>query len=130
LVYYSNIIVMQFMGNLTLGLPYPLLKDLKLKKYDLNVVENIYEEIIKNYRKIIKAGLVHGDLSEYNILIDSNNKPHFIDFSQGTIKKSTNFYDLLKRDVEKISNFFSKFIDVDFEKTAKELGVWNKIKNL
>ncbi len=131
LVQHANILVMQFIGNVGNATPYPLLKDIhKNIEVDSNFYRNAYTAIIENYKKLVQVGLVHGDLSEYNILVKDENTPYFIDFSQGTIKKSLNYFDLLKRDIEKLSAYFSKFFSITPEQVAKELDVWEQVKNL
>jgi RIO kinase 1 len=84
----------------------PLLKDVKLK----NATE-IFEEIISNVDKLFKKGLVHGDLSEFNILMQ-NGRPVFIDFSQSCSVEAGNAPELLKRDLSNMCKFFKK-LDVD-----------------
>jgi len=121
----NNIIVMEFIGDRNKGMPAQLLKNIRLE----GRARQVYEEIIENYKKIYNQGLVHGDLSEFNILLHEG-KPIMIDFSQGTVEKSLNYLDLLKRDLEKISNYFSKYIDIDLEETARRIGVWDIVKNL
>ena len=54
-----------------------------------------------------KAGIVHADLSEFNIL-NYNNNPVFIDFSQGTIATHPRYFEYLKRDVANVCRFFKK----------------------
>ena len=68
-----------------------------------------------------KVGLIHGDLSSFNIL-NHNNKPVLIDFSQGTLVRTPNSEELLERDVRNILKFFKKLgIDEDFEETLKKV---------
>ena len=55
-------------------------------------------------------GIVHADLSEYNILW-WNNEPYVIDFPQAIDKKTNpNAEEILDRDLRNITNFFGKFI--------------------
>lgn len=62
-----------------------------------------------------KAGIVHGDLSHFNIL-NYRETPVFIDFSQATTTKAVNAMELLERDVKNICNFFRKIgLKVDNE---------------
>jgi RIO kinase 1 len=65
------------------------------------------EDLMDNLRKLYKAGLVHGDLSEFNIL-NLDGKPVLIDFSQSTTTKSESALELLKRDSRNIAKFFRK----------------------
>ena len=67
----------------------------------------------------VEAGIVHGDLSEYNILVDiENNKPYIIDWPQYVYREDPNAMDLLKRDINYIIRFFRKTyrVEVDPEK--------------
>ena len=94
-----NIIVMEFVGN---GGAAPKLKD--------SIPENpqkFLNTTIKYMRKMHKVGLVHGDLSEFNILNHDEN-PVFIDMSQSTTKKASNYSELLERDIKNICRFFKK----------------------
>ena len=97
-----NILILEFIGK-----DHPALK---LKDYvpeTRKKLESFLQEIIKNMKKIHNKGLVHGDLSSFNIL-NFNDKPVFIDFSQATTTKSARADELLERDSTNISNFFSK----------------------
>jgi RIO kinase 1 len=74
--FYRNVLVMQFIGvdrN-----PAPLLAELGLEGID--DVDHVFYEVVKNLEKTyVAAGLVHGDLSPFNILYDGEN-PWFIDW--------------------------------------------------
>ncbi len=68
-----------------------------------------------------KAGIVHGDLSEYNVLVDPmNNKPYIIDWPQYVYKEHPQSEELLRRDIEYIIRFFRKQYRVEID-TAKAL---------
>ena len=92
----NNVLLMEFIGN---DEPAPRLIDVKAKKKD-------YLFILENIEKLLKAGLVHGDLSAYNILY--HKKPVFIDFSQATTLRNKLAFDMLRRDVENINSYFNK----------------------
>ena len=97
LAWKNNVLVEEFIGNAEAAPPlknsYP--KDAK-KFFDL---------VVKNMKRLYDAGLIHGDLSSFNIL---NHKPCFIDFSQATLVKTPNSEELLERDVKNIVRFFGK----------------------
>ena len=95
----NNVIVMSFMGEE--GLPYPLLID-----YKGELTHDDYLEIISMVQKLYSAGLVHSDLSEYNIMV-SNSKFHAIDFAQAVEIDHPNANEYLERDITNINRFFS-----------------------
>lgn len=95
--YKQNVLGMEFIGD---SMPSPRLIETKLKD------ESIYKQIIKDIERLAKIGLVHGDLSAYNILFDK--KPYIIDFSHGTVLSSDESFELLKRDIQNINKYFSK----------------------
>ncbi len=63
--------------------------------------------IIADMKKLYTKGLIHGDLSSFNIL-NWNEIPYFIDFSQATMLKAPNSHELLERDVKNVCQFFRK----------------------
>ena len=89
-------------------------------KPELNDPEKVLKYILETLRKAyVDAGIVHGDLSEYNILVDiEENKPYIIDWPQYVYRDDPNAEALLKRDIEYIIRFFNKNYDVkiDFDK--------------
>lgn len=88
----------------------PRLVDIELDKPSY---ENILKEIIESIKIFLECGVVHGDLSEYNILW-WNNKPWIIDFPQSIdIRVNSNWEDFLKRDLKNLKGYFSKYIDVE-----------------
>ncbi|MCK4669557.1 MAG: serine protein kinase RIO [Nanoarchaeota archaeon] len=109
----NNVLLMEFIGD---EMPAPMLKDAPPRD-----VKKFYDAVIDNMKKTKKAGLAHGDLSEYNIL-NHNEEPVFIDFSHGTLLKSPNADELLERDVKNICRYFKKLgLDVTEEKIKKSL---------
>ena len=73
-------------------------------------------------KKLHKAGLVHADLSQFNIL-NYNENPIFIDMSQATTLKNTQAKEFLERDVRNISNFFNKIgLKTDKSKIKKQIA--------
>ncbi|MFC1691000.1 serine protein kinase RIO [Nanoarchaeota archaeon] len=106
---YHNILVMEFIGD---DQPAPKIKDsVPSKKTD---IKKFYESVVKYMKKYHKAKMVHGDLSEFNIL-NLNDKPVFIDMSQASPLDSSNAKELLERDCKNIARFFTK-AGLDVEK--------------
>ncbi|MDY0386005.1 MAG: serine protein kinase RIO [Methanolobus sp.] len=106
-----NVLVMEFMGKDEK--PYPQLKDIRLEK---EMARTVYDIII-NYIDILynEANLVHGDLSEYNILIiPETGEPVFIDMGQSVTSEHPRSREFLLRDIENIIRYFKKYsIDED-----------------
>ena len=90
---------MECIGNRN---PAPKLKDQYPKDPD-----KFYNLLITHVRRFYKAGFVHGDLSEFNIL-NYRDFPVLIDFSQASPLKSMNSQELLERDIKNINRFFSR----------------------
>ena len=72
-------------------------------------------------RLFYKAGLIHGDLSEFNIL-NYNEKPYIIDLSHGVKLDYPNVDELLQRDIKNLDRYFRKFnIRLDSEKVFMDV---------
>ncbi len=107
----KNILVMEFIGEDFS--PYPKLKDVEIEN-----PQEAYEQVLEGMEKLWnEEELVHGDLSEYNILVDSEGLLTWIDFSQGVHFTHPEAEMLLKRDIKNVANFFSRQgAETDFEK--------------
>lgn len=106
----KNVLVMEFLGEE--GLPYTPLN--VLGPESMEQLKSILEDVKKMY----KAGIVHADLSEYNILVGP--KPYLIDFGQGVVLSHPNADIYLERDLRNILNYFAKFgFKMDPEKAMK-----------
>ncbi len=113
----NNVLVMESIGksNPALQLKNKIPKDL----------EGFAEAIMDSVRKLVKLGIVHGDLSEFNIL-NHKNRPYFIDFSQATTIKDPHALEYLERDLKNIARFFKKHklelnLKKMFEESKKEI---------
>ena len=101
----KNILLMEFIG--AMGVSAPLLREALLK--DPN---KTFQEIISSVANLYqKAQLVHGDLSEYNIMFWKNH-PVIFDFSQAVKLDHPMAGAFLRRDLSTISKYFSGIADV------------------
>ena len=99
LAFLNNVLLMEFIGSED---PAPKLKDLIPKNKKL-----FFEKTIQNIKNLYKAGLVHSDLSAFNML-NYNETPVIIDWSQATPLTNPNSQDYIQRDIRNISYFFKK----------------------
>ena len=97
----KNVLIMGYIGNDSQ--PAPMLKD--VPKLD---PEKSFDIILSMMKKLYsEAKLVHGDLSEYNILVE-NTKHFLIDVGQSVVLEHPLAEELLVRDVANISRYFTK----------------------
>jgi len=122
IAFHENILVIKFIGKK--GKLAPMLVNLK---FELRDAQLIYNFILNQIKKIVKAGLVHSDLSAYNILF--LDKPYIIDFSQAVPLRHPLAKDFLKRDLKNINSYFKKLgvkvksVDSMLNKLLK-IGKW------
>jgi RIO kinase 1 len=97
----GNVLLMEFVGKK--GDPAPLLRETPLD-HPARMYDKIAEAIRRLYRD---AHLVHGDLSEYNIMIVKSN-PVIFDFAQAVITEHPMAQQFLERDLLRMNGYFSK----------------------
>jgi RIO kinase 1 len=95
----NNVLVMEFLGNEQAA---PMLKDVRLDDW-----EGVFMVLIKDLKKLFRAGIVHADVSEYNILYWKQ-RPFMIDMGQGVLKTHPSAKHFLERDCENVARFFSQ----------------------
>ncbi|CAD5244336.1 serine protein kinase RIO [Thermococcus camini] len=117
-IFRNNILVMEFIGD---ELPAPRIKDVE-RSLEPSDFEELYDFTMGVIERLWKRGdMVHGDLSEYNILLHEG--PVVIDWSQATVKRNRMSVELLRRDLRNVINYFGrKGVDVDdFNDKFREL---------
>ena len=88
------------------GSPAPRLNDVVLSADD---ARRYHATLIRQVVLMLCAGIVHGDLSEYNILIDSDG-PVIIDLPQAIdAAANNNASRMLERDVDNLAAYFGQF---------------------
>ncbi len=97
----NNVLVMEFIGENGVNAP-------SLKELEPEDPEGIYKTLLMCLRRLYgKAELVHGDLSEYNIMIWKG-CPVIFDMSQAVTTSHPMAESLLRRDITNLNKFFSK----------------------
>jgi RIO kinase 1 len=106
----NNILLMELLGKD--GEPFPLLKYTP-EAFTQPILTQILDQTKLLFQR---AGLVHADLSPFNILI-GNKTPYFIDMSQSVLVSHPKAFLFLKRDLKNVLSFFSgKGFEVPDEK--------------
>ena len=98
----NNILIMEYIGFESI--PAPVLKDIKNPKEPVNLFNELLGFIKILYQK---AKLVHGDLSEFNVLYH-NQSPVVIDISQAVSIQHPKAEVYLVRDIKNIFQYFEK----------------------
>ena len=95
----------------------------------LEPVETL-KEIFRNMKKAyIKAEIVNGDVSEYNILYDGS-LPWIIDWPQFVPISHANAKELLLRDITKVVLFFKKRFGINLETDSAKSYITGKTRTL
>jgi len=95
----QNVVFMSFEG--VEGKPFALLKDVVLSD-----PKKTYHSLVLQMQRFHKAGLIHADLSEYNILIDSQELPIIIDVGQSVLLGHPRSKEFLQSDCNNVARFF------------------------
>jgi len=108
-----NVLVMEFLG--TDGERAPTLDDAHLEN-----PETAYGVVREYMRRLYDASLVHGDLSEYNIIVHDG-ELCIIDVGQAVTVHHPNSDDFLTRDCANVASFFQR---QGMDVTGDELEAW------
>lgn len=86
----------------------------ELSKYkDIGDPKKVLKEIMRNVRKAyLKAHVIHGDLSEYNIILNPDGHVLIIDWPQYVKTDHSTANELLNRDLKNVLTFFSRKFSV------------------
>lgn len=99
----SHVLIMEFLGDN--GWPSPRIRDANLSEKRLR--EAYVQTIVIMRRMFQRCKLVHGDLSEYNLLWHKN-EVYVIDVSQSVESDHPSALDFLRKDVSNVNDFFRK----------------------
>jgi RIO kinase 2 len=87
--------------------------------YNLNDVarlddpDGFLDDILMNVRETFRAGVIHADLSEYNIVVQKDGTILLIDWPQAVETEHANAESLLERDVRNVLRFFQRKFRLD-----------------
>ena len=98
----DNAILMDFIGAPTHAAP--VLHGVTLPHA---LARTLFDEVLRNIELMLQHGMIHGDLSAYNILY-WDKKVTLIDFPQVTLSESNhNAYRIFQRDVSRVCEYFA-----------------------
>ncbi len=112
---HDNVIVMEYIG--TEESPAPMMRSVVLEDPE-GVAAKILEYVRRGYQD---AELVHGDLSEFNVLMNGD-EPVLIDVGQSVLLGHPLAEELLVRDLNNMARFFKKYgVGIDVEQQLREI---------
>jgi len=101
---HRNILVMQFLGEK--GVRLPLLHE---EKFELDELEKLYERLVDVLGRMYRnAGMVHGDLSQYNIMVGRGLEVYLIDLAQAVRRDHPLAETFLRHGTQVLCGFFNK----------------------
>jgi RIO kinase 2 len=86
-----------------------------LNRCRLESPREVLDEILDGVRVIYRAGVIHADLSEYNILVEDG-RCVFIDWPQWMETSHPNAAAILKRDIDNILSFFVRKYQLKYDR--------------
>ena len=84
-----------------------------LVRATLEEPEAVLDDILENIREAYRLGIVHGDLSEFNVMVDEG-QCWLIDWPQWVETSHPNAGDLLARDIENILQYFKRKYGIEY----------------
>ncbi|SDT91482.1 RIO kinase 1 [Pseudomonas pohangensis] len=114
----DGVLLMELVGD-GLGGVAPRLNDVDLEPAD---AREFHAFMVSEIVKMLCAGLVHGDLSEFNVLLGPEG-PVIIDLPQAVNAVANNHaFSMLERDVGNMAEYFGQFApELRYTKFAKEM---------
>ncbi len=92
-----------------------------LNRCELEDPEPVLEEILDAVARMYKSGIIHADLSEFNVML-RDGKPVLIDWPQWVDTSHPNANEILTRDVGNIIRYFSRKYQI--RKPEEEVVAW------
>ena len=109
--FHEGVLLMELVADED-GEPAPRLNDLALSEEEALAY---HAALIREVVRMLCTGIVHGDLSEYNVLVDANG-PVIIDLPQAVdAAANNNAKRMLERDVDNLASYFGQFAPVLLE---------------
>lgn len=121
IAFFENVLVMEYIG--TDGEAASTLKNYKVRDLEL-----AYDTVIEWMARLMySVGLIHADLSEYNILVEGVRKEELvlIDIGQGVLNSHPRAQEFFERDARNVANYFKrKRLGVTYEDVLEDIKAW------
>jgi RIO kinase 1 len=102
MTYLNNILVMEYIGTGEGAAP-------MLRNVEVENPEECFDILVDSMIRLYQEGrLVHGDLSEYNVLIPDDDLV-IIDVGQSVVLDHPMSHELLERDIKNMIKYFSRY---------------------
>lgn len=88
------------------------IRGVNLNRCRLEDPAGVLDQILKEAGNAFRAGVIHADLSEYNVMVDEG-RVYLIDWPQWVETGHPNAGDLLARDMENITRYFQRKYHLD-----------------
>ena len=85
-----------------------------LARVTLTEPEPILDAILDNVREAYGLGIIHGDLSEFNVMVDQEGQCWLIDWPQWVETAHPNADEILARDIRNILQYFKRKYGIDY----------------
>lgn len=120
----ENTILMEFLGDGAHAAP-----PLESVSLDKREAQRLFKLIVENLKIMLANGLVHGDLSAFNILYWEG-QARIIDFPQAmSVEKNPNAYKIFVRDVTRVCDYFERY-DITPFAPGLARGVWEEVMHI
>lgn len=121
--YYEGVLLLQMITDEE-GQPAPRLSDVELTP---ELARHYHSVLVRETVKMLCAGLIHGDLSEFNVLVSQDGLV-IIDLPQAIQATANNAFGLFERDLVQLAAYFGRVAPEILEtQYAKE--IWKHFEN-
>ncbi|MGB4468475.1 MAG: PA4780 family RIO1-like protein kinase [Azovibrio sp.] len=122
--FHEGVLLMELVADEN-GDPAPRLNDVVLSP---EIARQYHADLLRQVVRMLCAGIVHGDLSEYNVLVDGDG-PVIIDLPQAVdAAANNNASRMLERDVDNLTAYFGQFAE-ELLQTQYGKEIWALFEN-